>query len=307
MIDLGDFMQGTFDELARKKVLCSEVIYNWSRLVDETIAEKVEPVKIEHGVLFVDVKSAAFKDQLKFYAEEIIDAINDAFPQDEPLVRELRIAKGFQIADKSAEKNSHPAPPEVSKVALNQITLTDEERRRCESAAEKFPDENLRRTVLRSLTAQTRVQKFRAANGWHKCTTCATLCPPEEIFCEVCRVRAREAMVAELFKIFYDEPWLEAEAAQKILLERMPLMQSECSPDAVESARTSLIQRVASGVKFGDEESSDVLKLVMLEKRLPPDKLTPAIIRRALIDLQFNLAEQPKLQRYFRTLRKLRK
>ena len=307
MIDLSNFIQGTVDATTRKKILRSEVIYNWSRLVDETIAEKIVPVTIEHGVLFVDVKSAAFKDQLKFYAEEIIDAINDAFAQDEPLVREIRIAKGYQIADKLAEENSRPAPPESEPVTLNQITLTDEERQRCEAAAEKISDKNLRRTVLRSLTAQTRVQKFRAANGWHKCKRCATLCPPEEIFCEVCRVRARETMIAELFKILYDEPWLDADAAQKILLERMPLMQTECSPDVVESARTSLIQRVASGVKFGDEESSDVLKLVMLEKRLPPDKLTPAIIRRALIDLQFNLAEQPKLQRYFRTLRKLRK
>lgn len=304
MIELTDFMQGTFDAATRKKILCSEIIYRWSSLVDETVAEKVVPVKIEHGVLFVDVKSAAFKDQLKFFAEEIIDAINAAFARDEPLVRKIQIAKGFQIADKSAEKKSRPASPKVSKVTLNQITLTDEERRRCEAAAEKISDENLRRTALQSLTAQARIQKFRAANGWHKCMRCATLCPPEEIFCEVCRVRAREEMVAELFKIFYDAPWLTTSAAQKILLERMPLMQSECSPDAVESARTSLIQRVAGNVRFGDEESPAVLKLVMLEKRLPPDKLTPAIIHRTLIDLQFNLAEQPKLQRYLRASRK---
>ena len=112
-------------------------------------------------------------------------------------------------------------------------------------------------------------------------------------------------MVAELFKIFYDKPWLKTYDAQKILLERMPHMYTECSPDVVESARTSLIQKVAGNVCFGDEESPDVMKLVMLEKRLSPDKITPAIIRRTLIDLQFNLAEQPKLQRYL--LKLLRK
>ncbi|MBO4779814.1 MAG: hypothetical protein J5497_04165, partial [Selenomonadaceae bacterium] len=80
---------------------------------------------------------------------------------------------------------------------------------------------------------------------------------------------------------------------------------SECSLEIVESARTSLIQRLAGNVQFGDEESAAVKKLVMLEKRLPPEKVTPAIIRRTLIDLQFNLSEQPKLQRYL--LRALRK
>ena len=105
-------------------------------------------------------------------------------------------------------------------------------------------------------------------------------------------------MVEELYKIFYDEPWTNTRDAQKILLERMPQMRGECLPEAVESARTTLIQKVAGKVRFGDEESPDVLKLVMLEKRLPPDKLTSAIIKRTLIDLQFNLSEQPKLLRY---------
>ena len=77
----------------------------------------------------------------------------------------------------------------------------------------------------------------------------------------------------------------------------MPHMRRECLPDAVESARTSLIQQIASHVRYGDDSSPNALKLVMLEKRLPPDKLTPAIIKRALSDLQFNLAELPKFPR----------
>lgn len=305
MIDLSNFLQNTLDAANRKKFLCSEVIYQWRQIVDETIAENVEPVTIEHGILFVDVKSAAFKDQLKFYAEEIIDAVNAACNQSEPLVKDIRIAKGFQIANKPPPKIKTPAQIVKSKVEFKQITLTDEERRSCEEQSQKISDEKLRETVLQSLLARARVQKFRVANGWHKCRNCATLCPPEEIFCEVCRVQERETMVAELFKIFYDAPWVKTSDAQKILLERMPFMRSECSPEIVESARTSLIQRLAGNVQFGDEESADVKKLVMLEKRLPPEKVTPAIIRRTLIDLQFNLAEQPKLQRYL--LRVLRK
>ena len=104
-------------------------------------------------------------------------------------------------------------------------------------------------------------------------------------------------MTEELFKIFYDEPWIKTWDAQKILLERMPHMRRECLPDAVESARTSLIQQIASHVRYGDDSSPNALKLVMLEKRLPPDKLTPAIIKRALSDLQFNLAELTKFPR----------
>lgn len=281
---------------AYKKLLCNEVLHSWNKIVDEDIAAQVRPVAIEHGTLFVDAKSSAFKDQLKFFAEEIIDAVNENFAEGEPLVKEIRIAQGFQVAKLPPEEN--PAPEVKPKVTLEETVLTAEEIAQCEEQVKKFSDEKLRETVLKTLLARAKAQKFRVANGWHKCRKCDTLCEAEEIFCEACRIRERGAMVEELFKIFYDEPWLKTEAAQKILLERMPHMKRECSPPAVESARTSLIQKVAGRVRLGDENSPEVLKLVMLEKRLPPDKLTPAIIQRTLIDLQFNLSDGAQVRRY---------
>ena len=105
-------------------------------------------------------------------------------------------------------------------------------------------------------------------------------------------------MVKKLFALFRETPWLKSQDAQKILLRQMPHMRAESSLAAIDSARTSLIQSLARKVRFGDETSPDALKLVMLEKRLPPEKLTPAIIRRTLIDLQFNLADKALLYRY---------
>ena len=278
-----------------QRFLCQELIHNWRELVDETIAAQVTPVALEHGVLFVDVQNSAFKDQLKFFADEIIDAINDNY--DKPLVKEIRPAKPFQIVAAQSEEIS-PAQVEKPEVALEDITLTAEEIKLCVEQANAFANDELRQSVLNTLVSQARVQKFRLANGWHKCADCDTLCPPEEIFCNVCRIRARTAMVEELYRIFYDTPQLTTRDARKILLERMPQMRTECLPDAVESARTSLIQKVAAGIRYGDESSPDVLKLVALAKRLPPDKITPAIIRRTLLDLQFNLSDQALLRRY---------
>ena len=280
-----------------KKFLCSEIIHNWKKIVDESIAAQVRPVKIEHGVLFVNVENSSFKDQLKFCTEEILDTINDGFGQENQLVKEIRIVKGFQIAELTPEKIA-PAQDDKPEIAIEEIILTDEEIKRCEEKAKRFSDAKIRQSAYNTLLAHARAKKLQLANGWHKCEKCDTLCPPTEIFCEPCKIKSRNDMVEELYKIFYDEPWTNTRDAQKILLERMPQMRGECLPEAVESARTTLIQKVAGKVRFGDEDSPDVLKLVMLEKRLPPDKITPAIIKRTLIDLQFNLSEQPKLLRY---------
>ena len=273
-----------------KKFLACEVILHWKEIVDESISSQVKPVTIERGVLFVDVKNSAFRDQLKFFAEEIIEAINENFRQAEPLVKKIRLASPFQIANMPQEKNP-PAQVVEEELKLEDVTLTEEEKIFCERQAEKISEPKLRQSFLEMLLSNVRLKKFRLASGWHKCKDCESLCPPEEIFCEVCIVNAREKMVKALSKILFDAPWLKAWDAQKILLERMPYMKNECSLDAVESARSSLIQRIASRIRFGDEKSPDVLKAVMLRKRLPPEQLTPAIIKRTLFELQANIPE----------------
>lgn len=282
----------TYDKATHKKFLFDDVIKNWSQIVDESIAAQVLPVTIEHGVLFVSVESSAFKDQLKFFKEEIIDAINEKFGQEESLVKEIRIAKSFQLSQ--PEKKS---PAQVEESKGEDVTLTDEEINRCHEQAEQFSDEELRSTILNTLLAQAKAQKIRRSNDWHKCAKCESLCPPEENLCEVCKIKERALMQKKLFAIFYDVPWLKTWDAQKILLKQMPHMRTECTCDVIDSTRTSLIQNIASHIRYGDETSPDVLKLVMLEKRLSPDKLTPAIIKRTLSELQFNLADLPKFSR----------
>ena len=297
-----DFLREKMRKLgteAYTQFLCGEVIHDWDKLVDESISAQVRPVKIERGVLFVNVQNSAFKDQLKFFAEEIIGAINEYYGQEKPLVKSIQIAKGFQIADLPPEEGKRDKEQRTSKkVAFEDITLTATEIEQCKRQARKFANRELRPTILATLLSQARVQKFRLANGWHRCAECETLCPPEEIFCEVCKIKAHESMIEELYRIFYDEPWLKTHEAQKILIARMPKMLGECPPDTVESARTSLIQKIAGSIRYGDETSPDVLKLVMLEKRLPPEKITPAIIRRTLVDMQFSLADKAMLYRY---------
>ena len=176
-----------------QKFRCSEVIHDWSKIVDETIAEQVRPVTIEHGILFVYVQNSAFKDQLKFVTEEIIEAINEHFGQEEPLVKEIKIAKAFQIADMPRREEISDKRQGASQ-AFEEVTLTAEEVKACEAQAEKFPVAELRPTVLATLLSQARAQKFRRTKGWHKCADCEALCPPEEIFCEVCDIKARSAM-----------------------------------------------------------------------------------------------------------------
>ena len=281
------------------RFLCNEIVAHWEKLVDKSICTQVFPVALEHGVLFVHSTNSAIKDQLKFFAEDILDAINSEFTDAERVVKEIRPAKPFQVAA-FKERTSQPAPKKTVAVKLDDISLTDEETARCEMSVQKIADENLRAATLQTLLLRAKAQKFKLADGWHKCKTCDSLCAAGETFCEVCRLRELEKIRRKLFEIFYDTPWLTSEEAQKIFLDKFPNLRDRCPLDFVNSTRTSLIQLLAGRLTFdeADDGSGEILRLVMLERQLPPDKVTPAIIRRTLSELHFNFARPTRFPRY---------
>ena len=88
------------------RYLSSELAYHWRELVDKNISDKMKPVKLEHGILFVAIESSAYKDQLKFLEEEIIDAINEKFG--EKIVSDICPASPLQIAEMPPDKIFNP-------------------------------------------------------------------------------------------------------------------------------------------------------------------------------------------------------
>ena len=282
-----------------KKFLSDEIVLHWDTLVDENISANVQPIVLENGVLFVHAKSSAVKDQLKFFVEDIIDAINDAFGNGGQAVKEIKPAKPYQVAVFNEKKRQAEANKKLA-VKPDEIFLTDEEIARCEASAQKIADEDLRAVVLKTLLSQARSEKLKLSNGWHKCKSCDSLCEATETFCEVCRLREHEKLKRILFAIFYDTPWLSSEDVQKVFAEKFPNRHEQCPIDFINSTRTSLIQLLAGHLTLDDaeESSQEILRLVMLERQLPPEKVTPAIVRRTLNELHFNFADSIRFQRY---------
>ena len=282
-----------------KRFLSDTIVAKWDLLVDKNVSVAIRPVVLESGVLYVKTKSAAANDQLKFFAEEIIDNINDALGDDEPVVKEIKPAKAYQLAA-FKEQTPPPEKPKTLAEKIDEIPLTPEEIARCEQSVQKISNDELRAVVLQTSLSQLKSNKFRLANGWHKCKTCDSLCAADETFCEVCRLREHENIKRKLFDIFYDAPWLSSEAVQKIFAEKFPNQRDRCPIDFVNSTRATLIQQLAGRLTLvdADEDSNEILRLVMLERQLPPDKVTPAIIRRTLSELHFNFADAIRFQRY---------
>lgn len=302
MKELDDVLKMTLRALGPeiyKKILSDEIFKHWDTLVDKSISAGTQPIVLENGILFVHAKSSAVKDQLKFFAEDIIDAINARFGNGGQLVKEIRPAKSFQVA---AFRNKYHRTELSDKIANapSEIVLTADETARCEAEAQKIADDDLRTVMLQTLLSRAKFKKFKLSDGWHKCKSCDSLCEATETFCEVCRLKERDKIKRLLFDIFYDAPWLGSEDVQKIFVEKFPNLIEQCPIDFVNSTRASLIQLLAGRLARdeADEESNEIMRIVMLERQLPPEKVTPAIIRRTLGELHFNFAAPIRFQRY---------
>jgi predicted nucleic acid-binding Zn ribbon protein len=87
--DVGSSIRQLVDELGiREKIAEYDAVLQWESLVGEHIAKAASAVKIVKGVLFVKVKSSAWRNELSLRKQEIIGTLNTALGQE--IVKDIR-------------------------------------------------------------------------------------------------------------------------------------------------------------------------------------------------------------------------
>jgi predicted nucleic acid-binding Zn ribbon protein len=76
-VALGIALQNLFRQLGMTKKLQSfDVITGWEQIVGERIAKVTVPRKVSNGVLFVDVKTASWRNELAMRKTEILEKVH---------------------------------------------------------------------------------------------------------------------------------------------------------------------------------------------------------------------------------------
>lgn len=87
--DVGSSIRQLVDDLGiREKIAEYDAVLQWESLVGEHIAKAASAVKIVKGVLFVKVKSSAWRNELSLRKQEIIGTLNTALGQE--IVKDIR-------------------------------------------------------------------------------------------------------------------------------------------------------------------------------------------------------------------------
>jgi len=148
---LGDTLREVLDRAGLGGVATSSALSGrWAELVGPGIAAHSSPGAIKGGRLAVTVDSSAWMNQLSLLSTDLIEKINAGLGQG--TVTELRFRIGKPAASAARRK---PA----AKDAPKKRSLSASERAEVERAASQVSDPELRKSVVKLLTAAASVMK----------------------------------------------------------------------------------------------------------------------------------------------------
>ncbi len=278
------------DDSLNKKILHYEIFKHWREIVGP-FADRIFPSQIDGDTLVIFSNDSSAKDYFKYAAQNFIDRINEKIGNGDKIITALKFGRSYNPPPAGSKPKKKPAP-----VALAEVELTDAEYDACEEKVAAIENPDSRQIILQTLISHAKSEKSKLQRGWHKCALCNLLCEPQKKICSSCTIKERERMQREIRLIFKRKPETPFRTIQKKITAEFPYLPGECTLSTIDAARMSLILQTAALVSYGDTTSERARFLVRLICQLPDEKLTPAIIERALRQFQFNLADQPKFE-----------
>lgn len=259
---------------------------HWEETVGPQAAKKVKPVAIQNGCLLLVAESSSWQNELALLRLDIMSKLNHFIGRN--FVRSIRFVpkrKDMLTAYESYNIHAHEqrqSEREQNLVAeaYQQTSLSEEEQNRVQQMTQIVDDPELRKQLASFMGMGIRLKKAREKVHFHLCQDCGRQIE-EGTLCLDCRREHREAVRQKIREYLHDIPWATFAELQKMIF---------CTPLTVERERKRLVQIMARKVRLGDEESMEAKFLVMLYRAIKPSQLTPAVIHKALGELQQDLA-----------------
>ncbi len=234
----------------------------WSTIVGADVAASTAPIALAHGALTIATRSSAWNQQLQLLSVSILRGIAQHAP-DAGVTKVQFRAGAFR-------------PPE----RRGAITPQRRARRRGDAAAYE-PAVDLADALER---VRARIRDARRASP-ASCPACGAPREPGAGAepCAPCTIAAASERSLELERLLFAAPWLPFEEIR----EQLPRV----TVDAYERTRRKLLgrwwlvldrARVAKRFAAGAPERSIASSYVLLRTRLPPDRITPAVVQNAL-------------------------
>ena len=186
-------------------VEAGNILNNWENLVGENIAKNTRPLFFKEGIIHVEVTSASWNNEIRFFKEEIIENYNKHFNSD--------IVKGIEF---SVKKNPHweKPKPTLNKANMDKLKLSEndldsikskvikteekpkvlvakelssQDKKVIEYQSSKVGDEELRKKLKNFFEKARQRELLMLEEGWKRCTKCKIMHKEKEDLCKPCK------------------------------------------------------------------------------------------------------------------------
>jgi hypothetical protein len=187
---LGDSVKQAGGARRAEEQACLEL---WPVVVGEGIAEATRAERFRDGILFVITRSSVWTQELTFFKEEAVRALNERLGR--PLVRDIRFKVGpltsQRLDSELEERPSEESPAAGLPSIMPETMLTERSRAQVERALEAIKNEQLRERTRQVLVREAHRREQKERQGWKECPRCGTLHPATQRLCPLCRLHIR--------------------------------------------------------------------------------------------------------------------
>jgi hypothetical protein len=235
----------------------------WSVIVGPDVAANSAPIALAHGALTIATRSSAWSQQLQFLSVSIERGIAEHAPGAKVTKLHFR-AGAFRPSERRAA--SLPAASRA--------------RRRGDVAAYE-PAADLADAMER---VRARIRDARRASDV-TCPACGAPRLPgtQAQPCTPCAIAAARERTLELERLLFAAPWLKFEEIRE-QLPRVTVAEYERSRRTLLGRWWLVLERARTAQRLANpaNERSIASSYVLLSTRLPPDRITPAVLQNTL-------------------------
>ena len=117
------------------------------------------------------------------------------------------------------------------------------------------------------------LKEIRKQNHWHECSSCSTLCPPEQKYCSVCKLTEKHNVIVQIIGTLKDIPWIRHHE----LNEHIP-----CTDEEFHQAKYTLVSSIGRAIQDGDSDRFKIMIFIMLTTGAKIEAINEAVIDKTL-------------------------
>jgi len=248
----------------KNKFMIYHCLLHWEEIVGPDISLHTSPGIVQGGTLFVNVDHSVWCHHLTMMKEDIINKVNNFAIRSfatEKIIRNIR----FQAGDLKNNKNGNNLGEEEENQSKPILMVSRQEMQAASQMASLLKNKHLQNKLAKLIGIDLALKKHRQMEQWHVCQNCKSLCPPEEMYCNSCKITKKQEKELSIRKLLLNIPWITYEECNQYEI---------CAKQEFKKAKEKLIEKLARIMYAGNQDVMQTATLIMLVNSCRPDDIT---------------------------------